>query len=70
LTLIYPLTEKYLTMKEALKYLGILIILTGVVILVITVSNGVKSNTGLTVSAFLVVLGLVAHILLNRYVNE
>lgn len=57
-------------MKEALKYLGILIILIGVVILVITVSNGVKSNTGLTVSALLVVMGLVTHILLNRYVNE
>lgn len=57
-------------MKDALKYLGILILLIGVIILIIAVSNGVKSNTGLAVSAFLLLVGLVTHILLNRYVEE
>ncbi len=53
-------------MKDLVRYSGILIMLAGVILLVIIVSEGVMKNTGLTLSACLVILGMVVYILVSR----
>lgn len=56
-------------MKELLSNLGILFIIGGALTAVITVRNGVQHNTGLIISAALVIIGLVLYIILNRRLN-
>ena len=56
-------------MKDILKYLGLFVIIIGVVILSITVFNQSHTNSVLVFSLVLIVLGLLGHILLNRYID-
>lgn len=56
-------------MKELAKYSGIIVLIVGVIILYVSVSGGKNSNTGLILSAFLVILGFLGYILLNRYME-
>jgi hypothetical protein len=56
-------------MKELLKYLGLFVIIIGVVILSVTVYKQSHSNSILVISLILVALGFLGHILLNRYLD-
>ncbi len=53
-------------MKEILKYLGVLVMLAGVIMLAVIVTKGVMRNTGLGVSLLLVIAGMIGYILMNR----
>lgn len=54
---------------SALKYLGILILLVGVVILTVPTLVGKPSNTFLLVGILTIVAGFFGHIVLNRKVE-
>lgn len=56
-------------LKTLLKNAGLLIILIGVVILALVVFAGTQTNASLALSLVLVVLGLIAHIFINRMVD-
>ena len=56
-------------MKELLKNIGLILILLGVVILSIAVFKETQTNVKLTISLILVVVGLLGHILLNKYID-
>lgn len=56
-------------MKELLKNIGLILILVGVVILSIAVFKETQTNVKLAVSLILVVVGLLGHILLNKYIE-
>ena len=56
-------------MKDILKNLGLISIIIGVVILSIAVFQETQTNTKLAVSLILVVVGLVGHIFLNRFID-
>jgi len=53
-------------MKELLKYLGVLLILTGVVILSFYAFKGMINNLLLVVAGLLLVGGLLLYIIFNR----
>jgi uncharacterized membrane protein HdeD (DUF308 family) len=53
-------------MRELMSNLGILLVLGGVISVILTVRAGVNHNTGLLISAILVILGLVVYIIMNR----
>jgi len=55
--------------KTLLKNAGLLVILIGVVILSLVVFTGTQTNASLALSLVLVVLGLLAHIIINRVVD-
>jgi uncharacterized protein YjeT (DUF2065 family) len=56
-------------MKDLLKNLGLILILAGVVILSITVFKETQTNAKLAVSLMLVVVGLLGHIIINKYIE-
>ena len=56
-------------LKELLKNAGLLVILIGVIVLGVVVFTKVQTNSHLTISLFLIVGGLLAHILINKYVD-
>jgi hypothetical protein len=56
-------------LKTLFKNAGLLVILIGVVLLSIVVFAGSQTNTTLGLSLVLVVLGLIAHIIINRMVD-
>jgi hypothetical protein len=56
-------------LKTLLKNAGLLIILVGVIILSLVVFMGTQTNTSLGLSLVLIVLGLLAHIFINRKVD-
>lgn len=56
-------------MKELLKSLGLLSILAGVVVLSIAVFFEIQTNTKLAVSLILIIIGLIGHIILNKYIE-
>lgn len=56
-------------MKDILKNLGILSIIVGVVILSIAVFKDTDTNTTLAISLIFIVVGLLGHILLNKYIE-
>ena len=56
-------------LKTLLKNAGLLIILIGVIILALVVFAGTQTNSSLALSLVLVVLGLIAHIFINRMVE-
>jgi hypothetical protein len=56
-------------MKELLKNLGLISIFAGVVILSLAVFNETQTNTKLGISLFLIVVGLLGHIILNKYIE-
>ena len=53
-------------MRELISNLGILLVLGGVLAVILTVRAGVHHNTGLLISAILVILGVVVYIVVNR----
>ncbi|HHJ10899.1 MAG TPA: hypothetical protein ENK25_08405 [Bacteroidetes bacterium] len=56
-------------LKDLLKNAGLLVILLGVIILSIVVLTGTQTNTQLSLSLGLIVLGLLAHIVINKMVD-
>ena len=55
--------------KDLLKNAGLIVILIGVIILGVVVFTKVQTNSYLGLSLGLIVGGLLAHILINRYVD-
>ncbi len=59
------------TMKSFLKYmLGPIVLLIGTIILVMYFLNTTPENTMLIVAGALMVTGLIAHIVINRLVED
>ncbi|MCU4166070.1 hypothetical protein [Carboxylicivirga caseinilyticus] len=56
-------------MNQILKNFGILLILLGVVILLVYMMNTPVGNGLLVLSGFLMVGGIVAHVILNRIIE-
>jgi hypothetical protein len=56
-------------LKELLKNAGLLVILAGVIVLGIAVFSKVQTNTNLSLSLGLVVVGLIAHIVIGKVVE-
>jgi uncharacterized protein YjeT (DUF2065 family) len=56
-------------MKDILKNLGIISIIAGVVILSIAVFRETHTNTTLAISLILIAVGLLGHIILNKYID-
>jgi uncharacterized protein YjeT (DUF2065 family) len=56
-------------LKDLLKNAGLIVILAGVIILGIVVFKGVQTNSTLAVSLVLVIVGLLAHIVINKIVD-
>ena len=52
-----------------LKNAGLLVILIGVIILGIVVFSGAQTNTSLALSLVLIIVGLLAHIVINKMVD-
>ncbi|MDA3868255.1 MAG: hypothetical protein PF489_16095 [Salinivirgaceae bacterium] len=56
-------------MKSLLKNLGIIVILIGAVILAITMLSGSVSNVPLAIGGGVIVIGLIAQVVIGRYVD-
>jgi len=56
-------------LKDLLKNAGLLVILLGVIILSIVVFTGAQTNTQLSLSLGLIILGLLGHIVISRMVD-
>ncbi len=56
-------------MKNFLKFSGVFLILVGVILLSVYIINNLTNNTFLAVGGLLIILGVVAYILLNRYLE-
>ncbi|MCK5136852.1 MAG: hypothetical protein KAR19_13765 [Bacteroidales bacterium] len=56
-------------LKELLKNSGLLIILAGVILLGVVVFTKVQTNSHLLLSLGLIVGGLLAHIIVSKYVG-
>jgi len=56
-------------LKELLKNAGLLVILAGVIILGVTVFTKVQTNSHLSISLTLIIIGLIGHILINKIVD-
>lgn len=58
-------------MKKLLKNLGLLIVLIGVVMLVVLAFTGNVNNNALLVTPVaIMVVGIIAHIILNKNIKE
>ena len=58
-------------MKTLLKNLGVILVIVGAIILILCFVNGnVNDNTTLGTSLLLVVVGLLAHIIINKRIIE
>jgi uncharacterized membrane protein YedE/YeeE len=57
-------------MKDLIKYSGILLVLIGALLLVIPALMNVITNGFLVAAAILFVVGIIAHIALNKYIQE
>ncbi len=58
-------------MKSLLKNLGVLLVIIGAVILIACFTTGnVNNNTILGSSLALVIIGLIAHIILNKRITD
>lgn len=55
---------------NALKYLGVLILLIGVIVLAVPAINGSLTNTHLLAGLSLIAIGFFGHILLNRKIES
>jgi hypothetical protein len=56
-------------MKDILKNLGLLCVVVGVVILSLSVLRESTTNARLTISLILVIVGFLAHIVLNKVIK-
>lgn len=57
-------------MKSLLKNLGPIMLLIGTILLSIYFFNNTPENTILIVAGALMVSGLIAHVVINKYVKE
>ena len=58
-------------MKTLLKNLGVILVIVGAIILILCFVNGnVNDNTTLGTWLLLVVVGLLAHIIINKRITE
>lgn len=55
-------------MKDILKYAGVILVLIGALVLIIPGLMHTTSNSTLSAAGILLVVGFVAHIILNRFV--
>ena len=60
--------QTYLIMKEFVKYLGVVLVLAGVVILIVHSQTLGASNSYLVAGMCCVTIGTVAHIIINKFV--
>jgi len=56
-------------LKDLLKNSGLLVILAGVIVLGVVVFTKVQTNAYLSLSLGLVIVGLLAHIVINKMVD-
>ena len=56
-------------LKDLLKNAGLLVILAGVIVLGVVVITKVQTNTYLSLSLGLIIVGFLGHILMNRLVD-
>jgi hypothetical protein len=56
-------------LKDLLKNSGLLVILAGVIFLGIAVFTKVQTNTHLSISLGLIIVGLLGHIVVNKIVD-
>lgn len=56
-------------MKNILKYLGIFVMLIGVIVLAVYHFGNYTSNALLITAGVLVVVGAIGHVLLNKYIE-
>jgi len=56
-------------MKELVKNLGLILILIGVILLAVFVFMQANTNARMLVSLILIVVGFIAHIVINKFVN-
>lgn len=56
-------------MKSFLKYLGPIFLLIGTALLTVYFFNNTPKNTILIVAGVLMVTGLIAHVVINKYVE-
>jgi hypothetical protein len=56
-------------LRDLLRNAGLLVILTGVVVLAVVVFTKVQTNAHLGLSLALIIGGLIAHIVINRKVD-
>ncbi|MDX9748656.1 MAG: hypothetical protein RBT57_09165 [Paludibacter sp.] len=56
-------------MKEFLKYLGPIFLLIGTIVIAFYFFNPSSANTLLVISGVLMVLGLIVHVVVNRFVE-
>ena len=57
-------------MKSFLKYLGPIILLIGTALLAVYYFHNTAENTILGVAAGLMVVGLITHVLINKYIDK
>lgn len=57
-------------MGKLMRYLGVLIVLLGVLILLLHFFGIFTSNAALATAAIVMILGVVAHVVLNKYYVE
>ncbi len=57
-------------MGKLMRYLGVLIVLLGVLVLLLHFFGIFTSNSALATGGIIMILGLAAHILLNKYYVE
>lgn len=53
-------------MKELMKYLGVVILLIGVIILAIPALQGTMNNTILIIGFLVIIGGYLSHIMINK----
>ena len=56
-------------MKELLKYLGIIVMLIGVIILAVYNFGNYPGNALLITAGILIVAGAIGHVILNKYIK-
>ena len=56
-------------LKDLLKNSGLLVILAGVIVLGVVVFTKVQTNAYLSLSLGLIIVGLLAHIVINKMVD-
>ena len=57
-------------MKEFLKYLGVFLVILGVISFVLYAFSSAPTNTYLIVGLSAVVVGIIAHVLLNKFIKD
>jgi riboflavin synthase len=66
---LWDILRKADMLKDLLKNAGLLVILAGVIVLGVVVITKVQTNTYLSLSLGLIIVGFLGHILMNRLVD-